>query len=79
MLEGLLQGLAGAAFGSVLAAARQRRLDRGRAQVPVDGRTAAASSSPTAIRSRVVIFMVLLGAFVGAVGSATAASRFLDV
>ena len=28
---------------------------------------------------RVVIFMVLLGAFVGAVGSATAASRFLDV
>ena len=59
-------------------AARQCRLDAGVRKFPSNaglGGFVVTDGYPI----RVVIFMVLLGAFVGAVGSATAASRFLDV
>ena len=80
MLEGLLQGLAGAAFGSVLLLLVNADWTRGRAQVPVRRQDWVVLSSPTATRSGVVMLRGhLLGMLVGAVGSATAASRFLDV
>ncbi len=78
MLEGLLQGLAGAALGSVLLLAGNADWTSGVRKFPTNaglGGFVVTDGYPI----RVVIFMVLLGAFVGAVGSATAASRFLDV
>jgi cell division transport system permease protein len=78
MLEGLLQGLAGAAFGSVLLLLGNADWTSGVRKFPTNaglGGFVVTDGYPI----RVVIFMVLLGAFVGAVGSATAASRFLDV
>ena len=78
MLEGLLQGLAAprsaaSCCSSATPTGPRASASSRRRQDSVD------LSSPTATRSASVIFMVLLGAFVGAVGSATAASRFLDV
>ncbi|MEP7204501.1 MAG: permease-like cell division protein FtsX [Ilumatobacteraceae bacterium] len=78
MLEGLLQGLAGAALGSVLLLLGNANWTSGVRTFPSTaglGGFVVTDGYPI----RVVIFMVLLGAFVGAVGSATAASRFLDV
>jgi cell division transport system permease protein len=78
MLEGLLQGLAGAVFGSALLLLGNADWTRGVRRFPTNaglGGFVVTDGYPI----RVVIFMVLLGAFVGAVGSATAASRFLDV
>jgi cell division transport system permease protein len=78
MLEGLLQGLAGAAFGSILLLLGNADWTSGVRKFPTNaglGGFVVTDGYPI----RVVIFMVLLGAFVGAVGSATAASRFLDV
>jgi cell division transport system permease protein len=78
MLEGLLQGLAGAALGSALLLLGNADWTAGVRKFPSKaglGGFVVTDGYPI----RVVIFMVLLGAFVGAVGSATAASRFLDV
>ncbi|MEY2580445.1 MAG: cell division transport system permease protein [Ilumatobacteraceae bacterium] len=78
MLEGLLQGLAGAALGSVLLLLGNADWTSGVRRFPSEaglGGFVVTDGYPI----RVVIFMVMLGAFVGAVGSATAASRFLDV
>ena len=78
MLEGLLQGLAGAVFGSVLLLLGNADWTSGVRKFPTNaglGGFVVTDGYPI----RVVFFMLLLGAFVGAVGSATAASRFLDV
>jgi cell division transport system permease protein len=78
MLEGLLQGLAGAGLGSVLLLLGNADWTSGVRKFPSEaglGGFVVTDGYPI----RVVIFMVMLGAFVGAVGSATAASRFLDV
>ena len=78
MLEGLIQGLAGAALGSALLLLGNADWTSGVRKFPSTaglGGFVVTDGYPY----RVVIFMVLLGAFVGAVGSATAASRFLDV
>ncbi len=78
MLEGLLQGLAGAALGSVTLLLGNANWTSGVRKFPTNaglGGFVVTGGYPV----RVVVFMVLLGAFVGAVGSATAASRFLDV
>ena len=78
MLEGLLQGLAGAVFGSVLLLLGNADWTSGVRKFPTNaglGGFVVTDGYPI----KVVFFMLLLGAFVGAVGSATAASRFLDV
>jgi len=78
MLEGLLQGLAGAVFGSILLLLGNADWTSGVRKFPTNaglGGFVVTNGYPI----RVVFFMLLLGAFVGAVGSATAASRFLDV
>ncbi len=78
MLEGLLQGLAGAVFGSVLLLLGNADWTSGVRKFPSNaglGGFVVTDGYPI----KVVFFMLLLGAFVGAVGSATAASRFLDV
>ncbi len=78
MLEGLLQGLAGAGLGSVLLLLGNADWTSGVRKFPSEaglGGFVVTDGYPI----RVVVFMVMLGAFVGAVGSATAASRFLDV
>src|SRR4029078_13704780 len=69
MLEGLLQGLAGAAFGSGLLLLGNADWTSGVRKSPTNaglGGFVVTDGYPI----RVVIFMVLLGAFVGAVGSA---------
>ena len=78
MLEGLLQGLAGAVFGSILLLLGNADWTSGVRKFPTNaglGGFVVTDGYPI----KVVFFMLLLGAFVGAVGSATAASRFLDV
>ena len=78
MLEGLLQGLAGAVFGSALLLLGNADWTSGVRKFPSNaglGGFVVTDGYPI----KVVFFMLLLGAFVGAVGSATAASRFLDV
>jgi cell division transport system permease protein len=78
MLEGLLQGLAGAVLGSALLLLGNADWTSGVRKFPTNaglGGFVVTDGYPI----KVVFFMVLLGAFVGAVGSATAASRFLDV
>ncbi len=78
MLEGLLQGLAGAVFGSILLLLGNADWTSGVRKFPSNaglGGFVVTDGYPI----KVVFFMLLLGAFVGAVGSATAASRFLDV
>jgi cell division transport system permease protein len=78
MLEGLLQGLAGAVLGSALLLLGNADWTAGVREFPTKaglGGFVVTSGYPYTV----VIFMLLLGAFVGAVGSATAASRFLDV
>ena len=78
MLEGLLQGLAGAALGSVLLLFLNADWTAGVRKFPTNaglGGFVVTDGYPI----QVVIFMIILGAFVGAVASATAASRFLDV
>jgi cell division transport system permease protein len=78
MLEGLLQGLAGAVLGSALLLLGNADWTAGVRKFPSKaglGGFVVTGDYPI----RVVVFMLLLGAFVGAVGSATAASRFLDV
>ena len=78
MLEGLLQGLAGAVLGSILLLLGNADWTSGVRKFPTNaglGGFVVTDGYPI----KVVFFMLLLGAFVGAVGSATAASRFLDV
>jgi cell division transport system permease protein len=78
MLEGLLQGLAGAVLGSALLLLGNADWTSGVREFPSKaglGGFVVTSGYPYTV----VVFMLLLGAFVGAVGSATAASRFLDV
>ena len=78
MLEGLLQGLSGAALGSALLLFLNGDWTRGVRRFPTNaglGGFVVTDGYPI----KVVVFMVILGAFVGAVASATAASRFLDV
>ncbi|HEY7627738.1 MAG TPA: permease-like cell division protein FtsX, partial [Ilumatobacteraceae bacterium] len=78
MLEGLLQGLAGATLGSAFVLLVNADWTTGVRKFPSTaglGGFVVTGSYPI----RVVVFMMLLGAFTGAVGSATAASRFLDV
>jgi cell division transport system permease protein len=78
MLEGLLQGLAGSVLGSALLLLGNADWTSGVRKFPTNaglGGFVVTGGYPI----KVVFFMVLLGAFVGAVGSATAASRFLDV
>ena len=78
MLEGLLQGLAGAVLGSALLLLGNADWTAGVRKFPSNaglGGFVVTGNYPV----RVVVFMLILGAFTGAVGSATAASRFLDV
>jgi cell division transport system permease protein len=78
MLEGLLQGLSGAALGSALLLFLNGDWTRGVRRFPTNaglGGFVVTDGYPV----QVVVFMIILGAFVGAVASATAASRFLDV
>jgi len=78
MLEGLLQGLTGAALGSALLLFLNADWTSGVRKFPTNaglGGFVVTDGYPV----QVVVFMIILGAFVGAVASATAASRFLDV
>jgi len=78
MLEGLLQGLTGAALGSALLLFLNADWTAGVRRFPTNaglGGFVVTDDYPV----QVVLFMIILGAFVGAVASATAASRFLDV
>jgi len=78
MLEGLLQGIVGAAMGSVFLLLVNDNWTTG-----VEGFPANSGLKSFVVTDGypawVCLWMVVLGAFVGAVGSATAASRFLDV
>jgi len=78
MLEGLLQGLAGGMVASAGLLFLNSDWTRGVRGLPADS----GFESFVVIGSypwQVVAYMLTLGAVVGAVGSATAASRFLDV
>ncbi len=78
MLEGLLQGLAGASLGSLALLFVNDNWTSGVKGFPPDSGFegfVVVGNYPV----WVCFFMILLGAFVGAVSSATAASRFLDV
>lgn len=78
MLEGLLQGITGAAVGSGFLLLVNDNWTSG-----VRGFPASSGLKGFVVTDGfplwVCFWMVILGAFVGAVGSATAASRFLDV
>lgn len=78
MLEGLLQGILGGSLGSVFLLILNADWTSGVESFSGDAGLAGfvvTGSYPF----WVCFWMILLGAFVGAVGSATAASRFLDV
>jgi cell division transport system permease protein len=78
MLEGLLQGLVGASLASGFLLFLNADWTNGVRKFPPKaglGAFVVTDGYPY----QVVIFMMLLGALVGAIGSATAASRFLDV
>ena len=78
MLEGLLQGIFGATLGSVALLLANDNWTNGVKDFPVNsGLKAFVVTDGYPVW--VCFWMILLGAFVGAVGSATAASRFLDV
>ena len=78
MLEGLLQGIAGATLGSAFLLFVNDDWTKGVRGFPENSGLAGfvvTNGYPV----WVCFWMIVLGAFVGAVGSATAASRFLDV
>ena len=78
MLEGLLQGIVGAATGSAALLLVNDNWTSGVKGFPANsGLKAFVVTDGYPVW--VCFWMILLGAFVGAVGSATAASRFLDV
>ncbi len=78
MLEGLLQGIFGATLGSGALLLANDNWTNGVKDFPVNsGLKAFVVTDGYPVW--VCFWMILLGAFVGAVGSATAASRFLDV
>jgi len=78
MLEGLLQGIAGGALGGAILLFVNNDWTQG-----VRGFPDTSGLEGFVVTGNYPIFvcflMILVGAFVGAVGSATAASRFLDV
>ncbi len=78
MLEGLLQGIVGGFLGGIFMLLINRDWTQGVRAFPVssglEGFVVTDSYPYT-----VWLIMILVGAFVGAVGSGTAASRFLDV
>ncbi len=78
MLEGLLQGIAGALLGGLFMLLINRDWTNGVRAFPVssglEGFVVTDGYPYT-----VWLIMILVGAFVGAVGSGTAASKFLDV
>lgn len=78
MLEGLLQGIAGATLGSAFLLFVNGDWTTGVRGFP-DNSGLAGLVVTDGYPIWVCAIMILLGAFVGAVGSATAASRFLDV
>jgi cell division transport system permease protein len=78
MLEGLLQGLLGSALASVSLLTINKFWTNGVHDFPENSGFAAFVVNGGYLWW-VVLFMVLLGVVVGAIGSATAASRFLDV
>ena len=78
MLEGLLQGIAGASLGSAFLLFVNDDWTKGVRGFP-DNSGLAGFVVTDSYPVWVCFWMILLGAFVGAVGSATAASRFLDV
>jgi cell division transport system permease protein len=77
MVEGLLQGLLGsiAGFGLVAIGTKFAQSSLRHSNVPI-ARTIAVSSTQLLSTG---IFMLIVGALVGALGSAVAVSRFLDV
>lgn len=78
MLEGLLQGIVGATLGSAALLLVNDNWTSGVKGFPANsGLKAFVVTDGYPVW--VCFWMILLGAFVGAVGSATAASRFLDV
>lgn len=78
MLEGLLQGIVGGALGSGALLLVNANWTNGVKDFPVNSGLKAFVVTGT-YPVWVCFLMILLGAFVGAVSSATAASRFLDV
>jgi len=78
MLEGLLQGLAGGVFASAAMLVMNEYWTRGVQNFP-----SAAGLGAFVVTDGypwwVVLWIILLGMLVGAIGSGTAASRFLDV
>ena len=78
MLEGLLQGIVGAAMGSAALLFVNDNWTSGVRGFP-DNSGLKSFVVTDGFPLWVCFWMVILGAFVGAVGSATAASRFLDV
>ncbi len=78
MLEGLLQGIAGAALGSAFLLFVNDDWTKGVRGFPENSGLVGLVVTDSYPRW-VCFWMILVGAFVGAVGSATAASRFLDV
>lgn len=78
MLEGLVQGITGAALGSAFVLYVNNDWTDGVRHFPENSGLAGLVVTDN-YPMWVCFWMILLGAFVGAVGSATAASRFLDV
>jgi len=78
MLEGLLHGMIGAVFGGGLLLFMNNDWTSGVETFPANSGLKALVVTD-GYPLRVCITMVILGAFVGAVASATAASRFLDI
>ncbi len=78
MLEGLLQGIFGATLGSIALLLANDNWTNGVKDFPVNSGLKAFVVTD-GYPLWVCFWMIVLGAFVGAVGSATAASRFLDV
>ncbi len=78
MLEGLLQGIAGASLGSAFLLFVNDDWTKGVRGFP-DNSGLAGFVVTDSYPVWVCFWMIVLGALVGAIGSATAASRFLDV
>ncbi len=78
MLEGLLQGIAGATLGSAFLLFVNDDWTKGVRGFPENSGLVGLVVTDS-YPKWVCFWMIIVGAFVGAVGSATAASRFLDV